>query len=84
MFATEALAADLRAYQRQLMAIAQEMLVGCDDAVWRVAAPTSCSILCALGGSANPKLFRNEWQHASICMYGCVLCTKPKMIQLFA
>ena len=68
--ATEALPADLRAYQQQLMSAAQEMLVGCNDTVWQVAAPTSCSILCATGESANPKLFRNAWQHASICIQG--------------
>lgn len=49
----EALAADLKAYQRQLMAVAQEMLVGCNDTTWVVAAPASCSILCTLGESAT-------------------------------
>lgn len=49
----EALAADLRAYQRQLLAAAQEMLVGCDDNTWMVAAPTSCSILRTLGESVT-------------------------------
>lgn len=49
----EALAADLRPHQRQLTAAAQEMLVGCDDAAWQVAAPTSCTIICALGELAS-------------------------------
>lgn len=49
----EALAADLRPYQGQLLAAAQEMLVGCDDLLWLVAAPTSCTIICALGESAD-------------------------------
>lgn len=66
--AIEALAADLRAHQQQLMAIAQEMLVGCDDTVWQVAAPTSCSILCALGDSATAKLCRDKQQHEPICV----------------
>ena len=45
----EGLAADLRPYQQQLITLAQEILVGCDDAIWRVAAPTSCAIICSQG-----------------------------------
>ena len=49
MLLAEALSADLKAHQRQLMTLAQEVLVGCEDTVWPVAAPTACAIVCALG-----------------------------------
>ena len=45
----EGLAADLRPYQQRLMVLAQEILVGSDDAVWRIAAPTACAIVSSLG-----------------------------------
>ena len=31
------------------MTVAVESLVGCEDAVWSVAAPTACAILCSIG-----------------------------------
>ena len=31
------------------MTVASEILVGCEDAVWTVAAPTACAILCSMG-----------------------------------
>ncbi len=31
------------------MTVAAESLVGCEDAVWTVAAPTACAILCSIG-----------------------------------
>ncbi len=49
----EALSADLKPHQRQLMTIAAESLVGCEDAVWTVAAPTACAILCSIGESVH-------------------------------
>ena len=45
----EALASDLKPHSRQLVAVAKDILIGCDDATWQVAAPASCSIICALG-----------------------------------
>ena len=33
------------------MTVAAESLVGCEDAVWSVAAPTACAILCSIGES---------------------------------
>lgn len=47
----EVLSADLKPHQQQLMTVAAESLVGCDDAVWTVAAPTACAILCSMGES---------------------------------
>ena len=31
------------------MTLAQDMLMGCDDSVWAVAAPTACAIVCNIG-----------------------------------
>lgn len=45
----EALQADLKAHQRQLMSTATDILAGCDDEVWPVAAPTACALLCGIG-----------------------------------
>ena len=45
----EALPADLKPHQQALMTLAKEVLIGSDDVVWPVAAPTSCSIICTLG-----------------------------------
>ncbi|KAA6425014.1 MAG: hypothetical protein FRX49_05188 [Trebouxia sp. A1-2] len=49
----EVLSADLKPHQQQLMTVAAESLVGCDDAVWTVAAPTACAILCSMGSSCQ-------------------------------
>ncbi len=35
------------------MTVAAESLVGCEDAVWSVAAPTACAILCSIGESVR-------------------------------
>ncbi|KAL0020877.1 hypothetical protein WJX77_004791 [Trebouxia sp. C0004] len=51
--AEEALSADLRPHQRQLMTVAAESLVGCEDAVWSVAAPTACAVLCSMGSNCQ-------------------------------
>lgn len=45
----EALPADLKSHQRQLMTVARDILVGCEDTVWPIAAPSACVIVCALG-----------------------------------
>lgn len=31
------------------MTVAAESLVGCEDAVWSVAAPTACALICSIG-----------------------------------
>ena len=65
---------DLATPEIQLLAAAQEMLVGCDDLVWLVAAPTSCTIVCALGESADRQICCTHERDA------CLMLTAKRLI----
>lgn len=65
----EALPADLKAHQRQLMATARDVLVGCEDEVWPAAAPTACAVVCALGDTSASYLPGNVGREM-LCVFG--------------